>query len=141
MSGKNQYPFTANWQSTNPQTNFNPVPSIYGGGSQPSGVLTGAMASTNVIYSNIFEISRMDNIGFDVSWSGTPTGTLLVLVSNGGVVWPELTFSPALSQPAGSAAFYALSLNQLPFKYVMFQYTNSSGTGVLTINGQCRDLN
>jgi hypothetical protein len=141
MSGKNQYPITANWQSTNPATGFIPNPQQNSGGTAPSGNANGAMASTNTIYSQIMEISRMDNMGLEVTWTGTPTGTFQVMVSNSGINFYALTFSPALAQPAGSGGGYAVDLNQLPFKFVMLQYANSSGTGVLTVYCQDKDLN
>jgi hypothetical protein len=139
LSHKNQFPHTFNWQSTNPQTGF--IPNPYPGGSPQSGAVNGAMASTNTIYSNILDISKMDNVGAEVTWTGTPTGTLSVLVSNSGINWYALTFNPALAQPAGSASGYALNFNQLPFKYIMLQYANTSGTGVLTVYLQLKDLN
>ena len=142
MSGKNQAPVTINWQSTDPRTAFLPVnPSQNGGGSAPSGTLAGAMASTNTIYSNIIEISRMDNVGLEVAWSGTPTGTFSVLGSNSGVNFFTLTFNPILAQPSGSAGKMGIDLNQYPWKYLMLQYLNSSGSGTLTAYGQYRDLN
>lgn len=139
MSGKNQFPVTINWQSTNPQTNF--LPANYQSGSPSSGVVSGTMSSTNTIYSQIIDVSKMDNLGFEVNWSGTPTGTLTVSVSNSGINWPNLTFSPVLAQPSGSAGFYALGLELFEFKYVMFSYTNVSGSGTLTIYGQNKDMN
>lgn len=139
MSGKNQYPVTFNWQSTNPATGFLPNPNQ--GGSIPSGVVNGAMASTNTIYSQIIDLSKMDNIGLEVTYTGTPTGTFSVTVSNSGINFYALTFSPALGQPAGSGGGYAIDLNQLPFKYLSLQYVNSSGTGTLTVYGQNKDLN
>jgi|SRR5665213_1229874 len=139
MSGKNQYPTTFNWSGTNPVTGFLPNPNQ--GGSIPSGTLVGAMASTNVIYSQILDISKMDNQGLEVTWTGTPTGTFQVVVSNSGISFYALTFTPALSQPAGSAGGYAVNLNQLPFKYMMLKYTNASGSGSLTAYGQNKDLN
>lgn len=140
MGHKNQFPVTFQWQATNPATGFLPIPANQSG-STPSGVSNGAMASTNVIYSQIIEISRMDNMGLEVTWSGTPTGTIEVMVSNHGVSFYALTFNPALGQPAGSAGGYAINVNQIPFKYVMLRYTNASGTGTLNVYGQLRDLN
>lgn len=139
MSGKNQFPTVFNWQSTSPVTGFlpNPPPN----GSAPSGVKNGAMSGTNTIYSQIIEKSRMDNIGLEVTYTGTPSGTFQVMVSNSGINFYSLTFSPALTQPTGGPGGYAINLNQLPFKYVMLQYTNTSGTGVLTVYGQNCDLN
>lgn len=140
MGHKNQFPFILNWQSADPRTGFLPRPANQTG-SIPSGVVNGAMASTNTIYSQIMEVSRMDNIGFEVTWTGTPTGTFSVMVSNSGINFYALTFNPTLSQPAGSAGGYAVNINQLPFKYIMLQYVNASGAGVLTVYGQARDLN
>lgn len=149
MSGKNQYPVILgplgnnlpgiSWQATNPATGFLPVPN--GGGSVPSGVLNGTMSSTNTIYSQILEVSRMDNIGVEIAWTGTPTGTIQVMVSNSGINFYALTFNPALTQPSGSAGGYVVSLNQLPFKYVMLEYTNISGSGSISAYAQMKDLN
>jgi hypothetical protein len=141
MSGKNQYPLTLNWQSTDPRTGFLPTNPNTVNGSKPSGMVGGVMTSTNVIYSQIFELSRMDNIGLEIAWSGTPTGTLLVYVSNSGINWPSLVFNPAYAQPSGSAGVEGLNINQYPFKWMMLQYTNASGSGVLTAYGQNKDLN
>lgn len=159
MSGKNQTPITLgpnapivstlpanspgfSWQATNPAIGFLPLNNNTNSqGSLPSGLLIGAMASTNTIYTQIIDISRMDNAGLEVTWTGTPTGTFQVMVSNSGINFYALTFSPALAQPAGSASGYAVDLNQLPFKYLMLQYTNTSGSGSLTVYGQIKDLN
>lgn len=140
MSAKNQYPDQANWQSTNPATGFLPLP-VNQSSSKLSGITSGVMSGTSTIYSQIQDISRLDNKGLEVTWTGTPTGTFQVMVSNSGINFYALTFNPALTQPAGSAGGYAIDLNQLPFKYIMLQYTNISGTGVLTVYGQSKDLN
>ncbi len=136
---KNQFPIVFNWQATSPITGFLPLPANQSG-SVPSGTLAGAMASTNVIYSQIIDVSIYDNIGLEVTWSGTPTGVFQVMVSNHGVSFYALTFDPVLGQPGGSAGGYAVDLNQLPFKYVMLKYTNSSGSGSLTVYGQAKEL-
>lgn len=141
MSGKNQFPCELNWQSTSPVTGFLPLNNNTAGkGSVPSGVAGGTMASTNTIYSNILDVSRMDNIGLELNWTGTPTGTISVLVSNSGVNFYALS-SPTISQPSGSASGTTVQLNQLPFKYMMLSYTNASGSGTLTAFIQLKDLN
>jgi len=99
------------------------------------------MASTNTIYSQILDISTIDNFGLEVTWTGTPTGTFQVMVSNSGINFYALTFNPALGQPGGSGGGYAVDLNNLPFKYIMLQYANASGTGVLSVYGQQKDVN
>lgn len=142
MSGKNQFPSVFNWQATDPRIGFLPLNGrTVDKGSAPSGIEAGAMASTNTIYSQIIDVSKMDNIGLEVAWSGTPTGTFSILVSNSGVNWNALTFNPVLDQPAGSAAGMAIDIMQLPFKYILLQYVNASGTGVLNVYGQMKDLN
>lgn len=143
MSGKNQYPLVWNWQAASPVTGFLPTPAgSYGNNNSAlSGSITGTMASTNTIYTQIMDVSRMDNIGLEVTWTGTPTGTFQVMASNSAINFYALTFNPVLTQPAGSAGGYVIDLNQFPFKWIMLQYTNSSGSGSLTVYGQCRDLN
>lgn len=99
------------------------------------------MASTNVIYSQIIEKSRQQNLNLEVNWTGTPTGNFEVMVSNSGINFYALTFDPVLAQPAGSASGYTINITQLSAKYVMLKYTNASGTGSLTVYGQYQDLN
>lgn len=139
MSGKKQNPNTFNWQSANPATGF--IPTHSPGGSSPSGTVAGTMASTNVIYTNIVSIAQIDNVGLEVTWTGTPTGTFEVFVSNSGINFYALTFDPVLGQPAGSASGYAVNLNQLPFTYIYLKYTNASGSGTITVYAQSKDLN
>jgi len=138
---KNQFSHTLNWQATDPRTAFLPVNyNQNSGGSAPSGTLTGAMASTNVVYSNILEISRIDNIGVEAGWTGTPTGVLAILVSNSGVNWAAPVISSALSQPAGSASNIYRELTNCGAKFIMATYTNTSGTGVLSVTLQLKNL-
>lgn len=142
MSGKNQAPVVINWQSTSPITGFLPLnANTINKGSVPSGTLAGTMSSTNTIYTNIIDVSRMDSIGLEVTWTGTPTGTITVQASNSGVNFYALTFSPALAQPAGSAGGYVVDLQLYPFKYMMIQYVNASGSGSITAYCQVKDLN
>lgn len=139
MSGKNQFVTQFNWQSTDPRTGFQPTHPP--GGSTPSGTLVGAMASTNTIYSNIIDIAKMDTVGLEVTWTGTPTGTISVMGSNSGIYFYAYTFDPVLAQPAGSASGYIVSMQQYPCKYIMIRYVNSSGTGSLYVYPQFKDLN
>lgn len=140
MSGKNQYPTVLNWQSTNPVTGFLPLNNnTQGSGSVPSGVTAGAMTGTSTIYSQILDLSRMDNAGLEVSWTGTPVGSVAYSGSNSGSFFFPVTLVTA--QPAGSAGGFGVNLNQWPYKYILLQYTNVSGTGVLSVVGQFKDLN
>ena len=101
-AAKNQFPNTFNWQTTTPVP-FRP-------NTPPSGVTSGTMTGTSTIYSNIVDISIYDNVGLEVAWTGTPTGTFTVQVSNSGKSFNALTFSPVLAQPAGSSASMVITL-------------------------------
>lgn len=140
MGHKNQFPVSFQWQINNPATGFLPIPANQSG-TVPSGVIQTAVSGTNVIYSQIIEKSRMDNINLEVTYTGTPTGTLEVLVSNSGANFYALTFNPVLQQPAGAAGGYDINITQLSSKYIMLRYTNASGSGSLTVYGQMQDLN
>lgn len=138
MSGKNQAPIVFNWQSTSPIPTLLPLKYPYG--SLPSGTLAGAMASTNIIYSQILEVGRYDNLGIEINYAGTATGVVEIRGSNSGLNFYPLTFSPALTQPAGSSGGYLVNLNQFPYRYFIIVYTNTSGTGTLTAYGEIKSL-
>lgn len=142
MGHKNQFPSIFNWQTANPATGFLPLNNNTAGrGSVPSGTKTAAMASTNTLYSNIIDCSRMDNVGLEISWTGTAVGTISILASNSGITFYALTFSPGLIQPAGTASGYLVNINQFSYTYIMAKYVNTSSTGTLSIYTQFRDLN
>jgi len=141
MSGKNQFFLTVQFQTTNPATGFIPNPQQNGGGSVPSGVTSGTMTDSTTIYSQIIDVSRMDNIGISVTYTGTATGTIQVQVANSDLIFYPLTFNPVLAQPAGSSGGYFINLTQLGSKFIMLSYTNSSGSGTLTATAQMKDLN
>jgi hypothetical protein len=141
LGAKNQWPVTLNWQSTNPATNFLPQNQKTQNGSVPSGVTSGAMASTNLIYSQIMDVSRADAVGISLTFSGTPTGVIQIMVANLDAVFYALTFNPGLSQPAGAAGGFYVNLSEIGFKFVMVEYTNTSGTGTLTGTVQMKDWN
>lgn len=79
-------------------------------------------ASTNILYG--------DNVGIQLIWTGTPTGTFFVQVSLDGVTFDPITLPSAVSA-AGSAGSAYISLNQLDASYIQFGYTASGGTGTL----------
>lgn len=140
MGHCNQFPVIFNWQSTSPVTGFLPRPANQAG-SVPSGVASGTLSSTNTIYSQIIEKSRQQNANLEVTFTGTSTGTLQVMVSDSGINFYALTFSPPLSQPAGVGLGYTINISELSAKYVMLQYANASGSGTLTVYGQFQDVN
>jgi hypothetical protein len=100
-----------------------------------------SVSSTNTYTSETFNCADFDNIGLQVEFVGTMTGTLVVNCSIDNANWTSLTFNPALSQPAGSSLTYLIDLNQLPFPYLQLSYTNSSGSGTLAVFVSGKDLN
>lgn len=140
MGHCNQFPVTFQWQVDNPATNFLPIHANQSG-TIPSGVTVSAVSGTNVIYSQIIEKSRQQNINIEFTWTGTTTGTIEVLVSNSGKNFYALTFTPPLTQPAGAGGGYDINITQLSAKYIMLRYTNASGTGTIAAYAQFQDLN
>ncbi len=117
-------------------------------GSQPSGqwapgpdILSASVSSTNVYTSATQAVANKDNLGLQVSFTGTMVGTLTVKCSIDNVNFDALTFSPVLTQPSGSNLRYLINLNQLPFPYFIVEYTNASGSGTLTVFFSAKDLN
>lgn len=88
-----------------------------------------------------FNAANLDNLGLQVTFTGTMAGTLSVMCSIDGKNYQSLTFSPVLSQPAGSNLSYLIDLNQLPFPYLQIQYINASGSGTLIVYLSAKDLN
>lgn len=100
-----------------------------------------AVSSTNTYTSTATYIANIDNIGCQVNFVGTSSGTLSVMVSNDNITFDALTFSPILTQPFGSSFHYAIDLNQVPYQYLQFSYANTSGSGTLTISIFGKDVN
>jgi hypothetical protein len=111
---------------------------VYGGFVIEAGVMTG----TTTLTSETFLIENGDNFGLQLRWTGTPIGVFNLNISNDQINWDALTFtSPSLIQPNGGPGGYSISINQLPWKYFQFQYTNTSGVGVLNVTMEGKDLN
>lgn len=101
-------------------------------GNLDSGIINNAQGDSSV--------SFLDNLGFQFVWTGTPTGTIAVVASIDGVNFTALDFSPAISQPSGSASSSLANVNQFPFKWVKVTYTRSSGSGSLTVYYSAREI-
>jgi hypothetical protein len=96
-----------------------------------SGVFDGVMAATDVLYSQIIEVKNDENVGLEVTWTGTPTGVLQVFASISGTNFYDAGFT--LTQPAGSGSGFVDSVSPFPYRYFLVKYTNASGSGVLNI--------
>lgn len=92
-------------------------------------------------------IQRLPGISYDISWTGTPTGTFLVevsntyqLSSNGAVLnagkWtslPTSSFSGSYPVPSGSPGNGFLDVVGTEAYAVRLRYTATSGAGNLTV--------
>jgi hypothetical protein len=107
--------------------------------------LINAGAMNQNIISLPFDIKLLDNIGCQMQWTGTPTGTLTFECSLDYIQnqigaqntmtagnWTAITFSPSLTQPAGSAGVVLANVNQLAFPWARVQYV-VTGAGVFTL--------
>lgn len=75
-------------------------------------------------------IGYLDNIGYQLTWTGTPTGTFIVYVSQDKVNWTILNTS-GVTNPSGSAGSTVVQFSNLPFWWIEIQYLKTSGTGTL----------
>lgn len=100
-------------------------------------ITAGVMTGTSSITSQITEIRGFDNIAYEIDFSGTPTGTFQVEVSNSydPITNPNATFVILVLSPApvaaGSSGVIGIDINQSGFKYIKLVYTNISGSGTL----------
>lgn len=101
-----------------------------------------AVTGTNTYYSKMWSGNNRSPVAYgQVSWTGAPTGTLTVQVSNKAVPdetndndWAPLDSLALSPQPAGSPGSTAVT-NSTPFTAAYrhrVKYVNASGSGVLT---------
>lgn len=99
--------------------------------------------SQSSIVSLITDIQGMDDVGYQVNFTGTPTGTFSIEISmdyqpgtspnsapaNAGN-WITLPLStPVVASGSGDVAYIDLALLSAP--YIRLKYTRTSGTGTL----------
>jgi hypothetical protein len=93
-------------------------------------VLSAGDMSQATLTSTVTEIPYLDNVVYQATWSGTPTGTFSVEVSLDGVNYVPLGLSPTPSA-SGSASSAIIELNQLGERFVRLVYTRIAGSGTL----------
>ena len=88
-------------------------------------------------------LDKVDQVCFDVSWtSTTAVGVISIQGSNTGVdsTFKDLTFNPVLTQPASNSGGYLINLALIPFTYIRFKYTRTSGTGTMVVTMSAKGL-
>jgi hypothetical protein len=96
-----------------------------------------AVSSTTTYYSKVWTGSDSDTCGIHLEWSGTPTGTFTLWMSDkyapdetSDTDWVQDTgFSP--SNPAGAAGKFRDDMSQAPARRKRIKYVNASGSGTL----------
>jgi hypothetical protein len=96
---------------------------------------------TSTIHSEPLHIEMLSFVGFDISWTGSPTGTFSVEVSNTYTLnadgspgkpgnWTALTLSAAVTA-SGSPGNAFIDIDAISAAFIRLTYTPSSGTGTL----------
>lgn len=109
-------------------------------------IIAGDMSAS--ITSPVFICRFLDNVGIQLDWTGTPSGSFVVQTStdheedNQGNVqvpgtWITIPLSSNISA-AGSPDDAKIAINQIDGSYLRLVYTRSGGTGSLNmfINGK-----
>jgi len=102
-------------------------------------ITNGNMAST--VTSAVTIIQNLSQVGYDISWTGSPSGTFTVQVSNtysqnmDGTVnnpgtWTTLTLSSP-TMATGSSGNGYIDIDAISAFAIRLVYTPSSGTGTL----------
>ena len=90
-----------------------------------------AMSGTTAITSQAIDVSNYQSTAFQLSWTGTPTGSFAVLVSIDGVTYSDLGASSP-NNPAGSTGSAYIPVYGSGAKWMKLRYTNASGSGTLS---------
>jgi hypothetical protein len=105
----------------------------------------GTMSGTNVLTSLATGVQFKDSVGYQFQWTGQPSGTFAIQTSadynpglpgSGGAynagIWNAYTLSP-IPSASGSGSYVAtVEISQCSLPWIRAQYTNSTGSGVLT---------
>lgn len=96
---------------------------------EPINVLKDGDMSLASLTSASSTVKYMDNVSYQVSWTGAPVGVIDVELSNDGSNWSPLNL--AISTAGGSPQF--IDVNQTGAAMVRLTYTRNAGTGVLNV--------
>lgn len=93
----------------------------------PNLVVNGDMSSN--INSNVMPVVQGQIGAIQAIWTGTPTGTLKLQISNDMIVWTD--YSGSSVSLTGSAGNFLWNLLSMGYNYIQLIYTASSSTGTL----------
>jgi len=111
-------------------------------------IKNGVMTGTTTVTSSPQNVENFDNVGLEIVWTGTPTGTITIQGSISqsipgavAVSYTDLTFAPLLDQPAGSAGRYLVNVATYAMPFIRVNYVNTSGSGTLNVYLYSKDVN
>lgn len=104
--------------------------------------LIDAVSTAASITSSAIDVEFLDNIGFNIDWTGTTTGTITIEGSNVNTAstFKALTFDPVLTQPSGTASGILVSVNQFPWSFIRVAFARTSGTGTLSVSMAAKEI-
>lgn len=105
----------------------------------PYSVLTNGDMSTASLTTDVVPIQYGDSVGFQLVWTGSPTGTFDVQGSLDQVTWTSITLSASISA-AGSGDHALIDMFALSFPWIRVVYTKGSGTGTLNVLATVKNL-
>lgn len=100
-----------------------------------------AVSGTNTYTSLPVNVKNLDNIGIQLIWTGTPTGTFTVLHSPDGNLYDSIPLTPAITQPAGTSGHWSVIIPLESFQWMQVQYVNASGAGTIDAIVCAKDMN
>lgn len=89
-----------------------------------------ALSLGSTTQSDPYDIRPYDNIGIQLIWTGTPTGTITIEAQIDSSTWTDMGVSPAITL-SGSASSQLVGIRNQAFNKIRVVYTRTSGTGSL----------
>lgn len=93
-------------------------------------VTDGSLAAD--FYSPASVVSYDDNVGYQVKYSGDPTGQFYVQGTINGSDWEDLALNSDILVSATPGSF-VINLNQIPYFQLRIRFARTSGTGLVQI--------
>lgn len=101
--------------------------------------VSGDMSADIVGPTTILDV--VDQVGFQVGWtSSDAVGIISVQGSVDSVTFNDITFTPALAQPASNSGGYLINMALVPFTYIRIKYTRTSGSGNMIVSMSAKGL-
>lgn len=98
------------------------------------------MTGTNVVHSNNLIVGHISAAAFDIRYTGTPTGTMIIEESLDGVTFYTVSAgaitNPSVVSPTGAAGSQIVHVPCRATLFLRVTYTNISGAGSLTVMGR-----